>query len=390
MRARALLYVIVLLVLVALACTAQDAPSNERSYPFPAVNVKAALEKMGAYQGARLPSLDGFIVPTRNALEHYERAYYEYKIELEPRGDDQTVVRVKAHVSAWFDDPTGVKAGYQDFESNGRLESDVLDRLAEFLAKNRSTAGADAESLQKEIDDVQQQRREIEGHISELEKQLKDSPKPHPHAEDPEFVSVSRPHASVLKAPQAGATVLMRAMAEDEFELLERRGVWLRVQLEDNRSGWLRSADARLLDSSDTGPPQEKAKTSPDGGFTEVRELVSSFAGDWAPLKGKQALYIWVRPEGSVLNIQAARKLPFAQSVFMRRYLEGVHSSGDTISGIVVIFLDMAGGVAAATMDDIQRYANGALTSEAFSRRCSLDPPSAFTSSPQASDQSER
>jgi signal transduction histidine kinase len=55
-----------------------------------------------------------------------------------PKASDRTLVRVRATVSAWYQDPEGRQAGYQTLESNGRLESDLLDRLGEFLNKNQS------------------------------------------------------------------------------------------------------------------------------------------------------------------------------------------------------------------------------------------------------------
>jgi hypothetical protein len=77
---------------------------------------------------------------------------------LEAHGDNQTVVRVKAKISAWYADPAGVNPGYQTFESNGRLESDLLDRLNDFLADNKATVGADPASMQGQIEAVRRQR----------------------------------------------------------------------------------------------------------------------------------------------------------------------------------------------------------------------------------------
>ncbi len=94
-------------------------------------------------------------------------------------------------------------------------------------------------------------------------------------------------------------------------------------------------------------------------------------------MKGKQALYIWARPEGSVLN-EAGSKLRFAESIFKERYREASHNSQNSVAGIVVIFLDQRGGVAAAALEDIGHWADGTLTQPAFLKKCSLDPPGAF------------
>lgn len=359
----------------------ESTPTPERTYSFPQANVQAALKKMNAYQGARLPSLDGFVQAVRAHVEHTERPYYEYKIELEPRGANQTVVRVKAKVSAWYADPSGAGSGYENFESNGRLESDLLDRLSDFLNQNGSAAGADPASLRKKLEEIRRQRLEAESRVSDLEKELDDLRMGGKPETGPDYVAVTRPQAVVLSAPEPRATVVAQAQAEDEFELLERRGYWVRVKLGGKRSGWLKNADV-AAPAADPSPRAQNTQAAPTAGFSIIREMVSTFSGEWAPLQGKQALYVWARPEGSGLNVQASRKLPFAQSIFMQRYREEQHSSNEGVAGIVVIFLDQAGGVAAASMEDIRSLANGELTPQGFVRKCSLDPASAFRSSP--------
>jgi len=55
------------------------------------------------------------------------------------------------------------------------------------------------------------------------------------------------------------------------------------------------------------------------------------------------------------------------------------HNSQNKLAGLVVIFLDQEGGVAAASISDIRRWLDGDLSNAAFLRKCSLDPPSQFT-----------
>jgi hypothetical protein len=118
--------------------------------------------------------------------------------------------------------------------------------------------------------------------------------------------------------------------------------------------------------------------------FTIIRETSSEFYGELAQLKGKKALYIWARPEDSSLNL-TGDKLQFAKTTFLRRYREISHASQNSVAGVVVIFLDQKGGVAAAGLDDIQHWADGAMTQEAFLETCSFDPPSAFAKIPNSS-----
>ncbi|PYX08519.1 MAG: hypothetical protein DMG88_09985 [Acidobacteria bacterium] len=68
----------------------------------------------------------------------------------------------------------------------------------------------------------------------------------------------------------------------------------------------------------------------------------------------------------------------FAESIFRERYREASHNSQNSVAGIVVIFLDQRGGVAAAALDDIAHWADGSLAQAAFLKKCSLDPPGAF------------
>jgi hypothetical protein len=123
------------------------------------------------------------------------------------------------------------------------------------------------------------------------------------------------------------------------------------------------------------------ADVSSTQGFTIVREGSSIVSGDWSRLKGKQALYIWAQPTGPALA-KAGSRLRFAESVFQERYREASHNSQNSIVGLVVIFLDQRGGVAAAALDDIGRWSDGTLTQTAFLTRCSLDPPGAFEPAP--------
>ena len=353
--------------------------TQEREYAASSATLKAALEQLGAYRGNPLPTLEGFIQTERVELDQYQRPYYEFKIELVESPSGRTLVRVKANVSAWYADPKGAQSAYHSFESNGRLESDLLDRLSEYLNKHKATS-ADADSLTKQIAAVRQQRLEVERHISELEKQTLPPPTP---GSSTQYVSLPKLRNSIFSAPEERSPVLLRGQSEDEFEVLERRGAWVRLGLGDNRSGWVKSS--QLLPK----PPSSATASAVRGeatAFTVIREVSSTFSGDWRRLKGKKVLYIWARPEGSSLNVKAGRKLRFAQATFSERYRQAVHGSQVSPDGIVVIFLDQQGGVAAATLSDIGLWVEGAITEPVFLSRCSLDPSSAFIGVSRTSD----
>lgn len=343
----------------------------EREFPFPVPTVKAALENIGAYKGSRLPSLEGFANLDRVNLKDYQRPYYELKIEIEPKGQNQTEVQVKANVSAWY---TGIDAagpGYRALESNGRLENDLLDRLSDYL-RDKS---ADAATLQQWITAARQERAASERRTAELEEQIKKLE--NPRGADAEYVAVERPRVAVLAGPSDTSAVVLKTQLDDEFQVLERRGAWLRVKLDSERDGWVRASQVEA--GSEVGAATSTAGTKkPVAGFEVIRENTDEFAGDWQRLKGKKALYLWVRPDGTAMNLPTGSRLQFVQNLFRDRYREMAHSSADSAAGIVVIFMDQRGGVAAASVDDIRSWMEGSLSQAAFLKKCSLDPPGAF------------
>ena len=373
---------ITLLVEFALFCVpvvlAETEPGTpEREYPFPIAVVETALRQMGAYTGARLPELEGFVITEGAQLPPYERPYYEYKIALVPVKSDRTVVRVKASISAWYQDPAGQQSGYRALHSNGRLEGDLFDRLEEFLTHNKSKIVTDPDVLAKRLAGVRQQRLDAERRVAELQKQLQAVQSKPITGKVLEYASVNHPVA-IVSAPGEPSSLLLRAAPEDEFQVLEHRGGWLRVALEDSRDGWVKSSQVQLVAASPGSAPETHKASPGSADFAVIREEVSLFSGDWPRLKDKQALYVFVRPEGSLVTGSEGRKLHFAETIFRERYQEIVHSSQLSVAGIVVIFLDQRGGVAAASTEDIGRLTEGSLTQGTFLKKCSFDPAGAF------------
>jgi hypothetical protein len=108
----------------------------ERTFP----QSKATIEKMlqEIPTAGRLPVLDGFAVSNSadHPLDRYRRGYYESKFQVSAAPGGGSVVRVVVQVTAWYADPVAAKSGYQLLPSNGRIEGDVLDQLADQLAAN--------------------------------------------------------------------------------------------------------------------------------------------------------------------------------------------------------------------------------------------------------------
>ncbi len=93
--------------------------------------MEQALKDLQAYAGQKLPIVDGFVGVPEQPLNRYERAFYQFSIELFPGTSGGTVVQVSAKITAWYADKDPAKSGYQVLPSNGRLELDLLDRLGE-------------------------------------------------------------------------------------------------------------------------------------------------------------------------------------------------------------------------------------------------------------------
>jgi hypothetical protein len=112
--------------------------------------------------------------------------------------------------------------------------------------------------------------------------------------------------------------------------------------------------------------------------FTTPNQEVKAFVGDWAPLKGKPALFVFAQPSRAIPEgILGQSQFQFAKHVFTEGYREAMHSE-QPMSGVVVVFLGDKGGVASATLADIRRWRDGAISDKAFIERCSLDPPESF------------
>src|SRR6202011_4688000 len=71
----------ILIFLLASLTKADRSQAQEREFPFSVAAVERALQQLGAYRGARLPSLSGFIEAERAGVPNYERPYYEFKLD---------------------------------------------------------------------------------------------------------------------------------------------------------------------------------------------------------------------------------------------------------------------------------------------------------------------
>ncbi len=107
----------------------------ERAFPQSKATVEQALKVIQGNLAGRLPTLDGFAKPGEQPLDRYQRGYYQSAVEVISTRSGGSIVRVTSKVTAWYADPARAHAGYQLLTSNGRLEADLLDQLADEVAK---------------------------------------------------------------------------------------------------------------------------------------------------------------------------------------------------------------------------------------------------------------
>jgi len=279
------------------------------------------------------------------------------------------------------------RPGYEILQSNGRLESDLLDRLRDSLG-----AKAHAEAKAEPVPDISAPMPQLPKHsgsVSTLDKaRQQESPldeearglaeilrnQSHPT----NLVAIKRDQTPILEAPSADAKVLFMASAEDEFEILDVNPQWVHVRMSGLSRGWLRRTSVEMLDASlaaqnEQPKIQEVAKAaaaSVSSPFSVSSEEVGLFPGTWGPLKGKNAKIISVQQASGTGRITSPQdKLRFAGSVFSKEVLPV------GADGLVLIFDAEDGGMIASTREDLEQWRHGSISEENFWKKCLLDPP---------------
>jgi hypothetical protein len=406
----------VLSILLTAAVFPQTVP-YARAFSKSAEEVEGALKELQAYSGQKLPIVDGFVATGDKSLNQYERAFYQFSIDVLPGTGGGTIVRVTAKITAWYADKDPAKSGYQALPSNGRLELDLLDRLEESFggktgssvarALSNSTisapkpkldlggvpraqiptpanAAAKSGNVADELGTLRSTREAEEKRMSELNADLQGLQEIQKNQAHPQnLVVVKKAGTPVLAKPVGGARVLFNAAAEDEFEFIGAEGEWIHVQISGPSRGYIRRNNLELpeliaarLKSQDAAGSAEKIPA-----FRIVREEISPFPGDWEPLKGKRVKVFTVQPVSQDPKETGARaKLAFASSLF-QRYATDSTVSTLAVEGVVVIFDSADGGIVGATLATLNQFAAGTLSPENFWKQCYRDPPEAFQES---------
>jgi hypothetical protein len=341
-------------------------------------------------------------------LERYERGFYQFTIELLPGDEGATIVRLSAKVTAWYADRDVAKSGYEVLVSNGRLELDLLDRLQEKLtgkpvdppATLESTVQAPRPKLDlsgvpgaslpapapvaaktpDEVAALRTQRVIAEKRVQRLTEELQSLEEiKHNQAHQQNLVIVSKSSTPVYAKAGEGSRVLFQAAANDEFEFLDMEGEWVHVEISGDSRGYLRQSAVQLPEGVaarlHAAAPAPEAKYA---GFRIAREETSRFPGDWSGLKGKTVKIYTVQPlTQNPKETGASARLNYALVLFEKGWKESA-TVRPVPEGVVVIFDAADGGIAGATLDDIQKVTSGALNREAFWTQSYLDPPEAF------------
>ena len=114
----------------------------ERTFPQSKARVEKALLEMQPATAGRLPVLDGFATSAEHPLDRYVRGYYQAKFQVAAAPSGGSIVRVSVEVTAWYADPAAARSGYQVLTSNGRVEADLLEQLADQLSGKGPQFGA--------------------------------------------------------------------------------------------------------------------------------------------------------------------------------------------------------------------------------------------------------
>ena len=385
---------------------------SEHVFKVPRADLEKALSTLHATAPGRLPILDGFVAPEVSGLEKYHRAYYQYKLEIHPAETGSVSLRVSAKVTAWYSGDTANPAGYRVLPSDGRLETDLIERLEEALQQTpqqtttdvardnlskhgsqqavsdhastpaRATPPARSSTLGLKLPlpqpssrssleppdsrELAQQKRfqQLNEQAANLEEILKNQASPN------DLAAVLKTGTPVFAKPLDAGEVLFQADAEDEFKVLDQSAGWVHVQVSGISRGWIRRADLEMPGESVAAVELKPAASIQP----ETHEETSLFPGEWTPLRGHLVRITWVRPQAGAT---AMDRWQLARSVFRATYDHITHDNLK-IDGVVLVIDSADGGMIAATISSLQRWNTGAITDAAFRKECWADSPEAL------------
>jgi hypothetical protein len=392
--------------------------SRERTFPQPKGAIEKALRAIQLNMAGHLPVLEGFATPEERSLDRYQRGYYQASAEVVANPSGGSLVRIKVKVTAWYSDPSPSHSGYQLLNSNGRLESDLLDQLAEQLAAtasekrvtSASAVKASPEASKAEQPSVPEAARKFPETSGSLSSSLKDwaassaatdkstesSPKPDRSlkaeadnleemqkntAHPKNLVAVKKSGTPVVSTPSLTAKPQFLASLHDEFELLDFNADWAHVRISGISRGWIWRNSVEMPEGiSDTVASTSVVRNTAADLFHVVREETAPFPGDWEPLRGKNVKIISVQKiDEAEKNAGSKERLEYAKFLLEKSYAEIAQKKSE-IAGVVVVFDSADGGMIGATLSVLQQWKAGALTDAALWHKCFFDPPEVLDS----------
>lgn len=399
-------------------CSVGQTNANERVFSQPKAVVESALKQLQSSMAGHLPVLEGFAAAADHPLDRYQRAYYQSTVQLSSSPSGGTIVRVSTKVTAWYSDPNSSRAGYELVPSNGRLEADLLDQLADRLtsaqpgsvssakptpSKNSpaetepvisapmprlpETGGTFSSSLaqslaaqdHKDSSFSQKKSADDPGGLKAEAENLEEILKNQAHPKN--LVAVKKSGTAVVASPSLNAKTLFLASAHDEFEMLEFNANWVHVRISGLSRGWVWRNNLEMPGDIPDNAQAVPAAAAPASELFHVsREETAAFPGDWEPLRGKTVKIISVqKADETAKDIAITLKLEFAKSVLDKNFAELTQKSSE-FAGIVLIFDSADGGMIAATLSTLQQWRAGRLSDAALWHQCFFDPPETLSS----------
>ena len=414
---------------------------EERVFHHPKVEVEKVIQELHATMNGRLPILDGFVDHADEQRDRFTRGYFECAVQVVANGQDETRVRVAAKITAWYTDSNPSQSGYRVLLSNGRVESDLLDRIEEALAAKGGVSAAPQSSRSngsgrespahsstispmtgirpdtsnlpavdssplvrgklsgaspkftgspvasviaspnssEDIESLKHRREDAEKQLSDLNGVVQNLEEILRSQTHPTDIAVVRKSGTrVMSKPSANGPVLFSADSEDEFQVLDNGPDWIHVQISGASRGWIRRSDLILPEGLKVDANRDDAAPAPESIFRVVREETNIYKGHWEPLTGKTVKIIWTGPASAQGKpASVLAKRNFAKSLLVTAYRE-ISSHDPAVGGVVIVFDSADGGQIAATLENLKQWQSGSLAEASFWKLCSVDPPEMF------------